>query len=102
VNCKYSDWFAGRWKPVMVKPKQVSVQRVLRSQRLEELRKMITANCIAAVKLTEDSRNKTLSVQKDSLVKVKGSITKVAKRFLANAQVFEKNADHCLIQFSRK
>ena len=102
VNCKYSDWFAGRWKSVTVKPKQVSAQRVLRSQRLVELRKMITENCIAAVKLTEDSRNKTLSVQNVSLVRVKGSVTKVTKRFLANAQVFEKDADHRLIQFFKK
>ena len=87
-NCKYSDWFTGHWKSVMVEPKQVCAQRVLRSQDLEELQKVITANCIAAVKLTEDSRNKTLSVQKISLVKVKGSVTKVTKRFLANAQVF--------------
>ena len=63
---------------------------------------MVTANCIAAVKLTEDSKNKPLSIQNFSLVKVKGSVTKVTKRFLANAQVFEKDADHCLIQFFKK
>ena len=63
---------------------------------------MITANCIAAVKLTKDSRNKTLSVQNVSIVKVKGSVTTVTKRFRANTQVFAKDADHWLIQFFKK
>ena len=33
---------------------------------------------------------------------VQGAVTKVKKRFLANAQVFEKGSDHCLVCFYKK
>ena len=89
------------------------------------LRKMVTPNCVAAINLDlDDERYKNVHVN-FHLVKVdilllllmcvvinanclclllqlQSAITKVKKRFLANAQVFEKDTDHCLVCFFKK
>ena len=84
TDCAFSDAFAGKWKAVEVKPKSVAAQRVLRSNRLEELQKSITADCVGAVKVDADSRNKSLRGLYQ-LCKLRGGLMKTRKRFLVSA-----------------